>query len=96
MQGKNIMNDLSVLPTSPEQLLDHLKSIGIAYKVYHHQAVFTVAESQSVDSQIPAHHTRNMFLRTKKKQNYLVTLSHDTPIDLKKLEDLFLQEFSIL
>lgn len=81
-------NDLSKMPTSPEALLKHINSLDIDYDLYHHEAVFTVAEADKVDAEIPAHHTRNMFLRTKKKQNYLVTLSHDTPVDLKKLENL--------
>lgn len=83
-----IMNDILKMPTSPETLIKSLDDLGIPYDLHHHQAVFTVAESEKVDSSIPAHHTRNMFLRTKKKQNFLVTLSHDTPIDLKKLAEL--------
>ncbi len=81
-------NDLSKMPTSPEALLKYLDDLDINYELYHHEAVFTVAEVEKVDGKIMAHHTRNMFLRTKKKKNYLVTLSHDTPVDLKKLENL--------
>jgi len=81
-------NDVSKMPTSPEQVLVVMDDLKIPYELHHHEAVFTVAESQKVDGQIDAHHTRNMFLRTKKKQNFLVTLSNDTPIDLKKLEDV--------
>lgn len=81
-------NDISKMPTSPDQLMGVMDDLGIAYDLHHHEAVFTVAESEKVDKQITAHHTRNMFLRTKKKQNFLITLSHDTPIDLKKLEQL--------
>jgi len=81
-------NDLSKMPTSPAQMLRKLDEMGIDYTLYEHEAIFTVAEGAHVDAKIPAHHTRNMFLRTKKKQNYLVTLSHDTPIDLKKLENV--------
>jgi Ala-tRNA(Pro) deacylase len=82
------MNDVSQMPTSPESLLSKLEEMGIETTLYKHEAVFTVAESEKVDGQISAHHTRNMFLRTKKKQNFLITLSHDTPIDLKKLAEL--------
>lgn len=83
-----INNDISKMPTSPEQVLEVFKQLNIAYDLHEHEAVFTVAEAEKVDGKIDAHHTRNMFLRTKKKENYLVTLSHDTPIDLKKLENL--------
>lgn len=81
-------NDQLLMPTSPDQLLGQLNNLKIDYGLYEHEAVFTVAESKKTDALIPAHHTRNMFLRTKKKKNYLVTLSDDTPIDLKKLEAL--------
>ena len=82
------MNDISLMPTSPQQFLSKLDAMGIPYELHEHEAVFTVAESQKVDKKINACHTRNMYLRTKKKENYLVTLCHDTPIDLKKLEDV--------
>jgi len=78
-------NDISIMPMSPDLLLKALDKLDISYDLHHHEAVFTVAESENVDREIDAHHTRNMFLRTKKKQNFLITLSHYTPIDLKKL-----------
>ena len=83
-----MINDINAMPTSPQAVMARLDGLGIAYTLYEHAAVFTVEESYKVDGQIPAHHTRNMFLRTKKKENFLVTLGHDTPIDLKKLADM--------
>ena len=82
------MNNIENMPTSPAACMARLDGLSIPYTLYEHVAVFTVAESAQVERDIHAHHTRNMFLRTKKKQNFLVTLSHDTPIDLKKLENL--------
>lgn len=73
------------LPTSPQDLLKKLDDLRIAYTLYEHEAVFTVAESEKLKGDIPGRHTRNMFLRTKKKDNFLVTLSDKTPVDLKKL-----------
>ena len=76
------------LPTSPETLLQQFDRLGISYDLYHHEAVFTVAESEKVDIDIPGTHCRNMFLRDKKKQMFLVTLAHETQVDLKELEDI--------
>lgn len=76
------------LPTSPESLIASLTALGIPHRVYEHAAVFTVAESQHVDAQIAGCHTRNMFLKDKKGAMFLVTLRHDTMIDLKKLSDV--------
>ena len=76
------------LPTSPEKLLNILKELSISYELHHHQAVYTVAESQQVDSNIAGTHCRNLFLRDRKKKNYLVVLPTDLEVDLKKLPDI--------
>jgi Ala-tRNA(Pro) deacylase len=76
------------LPTSPDTLLRRLETLGIPYKVYNHKAVFTVAENKASDLGIPGAHTRNLFLRDQKGKMVLVTLRHDTPVDLKKLAPL--------
>jgi Ala-tRNA(Pro) deacylase len=76
------------LPTQPEAVFEIFDKLNIRYELHHHEAVFTVGESDDVDIAIGAYRTRNMFLRNKKKQNVLVTLSHDTPIDLKKLGEM--------
>ena len=73
------------LPTSPGQLLARLDELGIAYTLHHHEAVYTVAESEKLDRELPGLHCRNLFLRDKKKQNYLVVLQNATQVDLKKL-----------
>jgi Ala-tRNA(Pro) deacylase len=73
------------LPTSPEALLSTLDGLGIAYSLHHHKAVFTVAESEEVDAQIPGTHCRNLFLRDDKKNNFLVVLQNATQVDIKKL-----------
>lgn len=73
------------MPTSPEVLLAKLDSLDIVYRLYHHEAVFTVAESDKVDAQIDGTHCRNLFLRDKKKKNYLLVLQNATDVDIKKL-----------
>ena len=72
---------------TPETLLAYLNETGITHQIHHHPAVFTVAESKFVDADIPGSHTRNHFLKDKKDNMFLVTLLHDTPVDLKKLSD---------
>ena len=73
------------LPTSPQQLLARLDQLGITYTLHHHKAVFTVAEAETVERDIPGTHCRNLFLRDNKKNNYLVVLRNETPVDIKKL-----------
>ena len=76
------------LPTSPENLLNILKKLDISYDLHHHEAVYTVAESQKVDAQIPGTHCRNLFLRDRKKKNFLLVLPVDVDVDIKKLPDI--------
>lgn len=73
---------------NPQNLIDFIEKMEIPCQIYNHEPVFTVEESHKVDKGIPGTHTRNLFLRDKKEQMFLVTLRHDTPIDLKKLSDL--------
>lgn len=77
------------LPTSPAQLMDQLTSLGIDYTLHHHQAVYTVAESEAIEKDIPGTHCRNLFFRDKKKKNFLLVLRNETDVDIKKLPDIF-------
>lgn len=75
-------------PATPEDLLALLKAQGIDFTLYNHEAVFSVAESEKVDMAIPGAHTRNLFVRDKKENMFLVTLMSDTKIDLGLLAPL--------
>ncbi len=74
------------LPTSSEILVKTLQDIGITYKIYDHDPIFTVAEGEHLKAHIPGTHCRNLFLRDKKKEMFLVVAANETAIDLKKLE----------
>lgn len=79
------LSDSSDMPTSPEELMAQLENMGIEFKLYHHEAVYTVEESEKVDAGIEGTPCRNLFLRDKKKKNFLVVLQHATEVDMKKL-----------
>mgnify|MGYP001056328562 CR=1 FL=1 len=66
----------------------HLRGLGIEFSYCEHPAVFTVAESEAVDKQIPGTHCRNLFLRDQKKNNFLLVLQNATEVDIKKLPDV--------
>lgn len=78
-------DDLDDLPTSPDSLMAKLDELGVEYQLHHHEAVYTVEESEKIDADIPGTHCRNLFLRDKKKKNFLVVLQNATDIDMKKL-----------
>jgi Ala-tRNA(Pro) deacylase len=75
------------LPTTPESLMEKLDDLSITYSLHHHEAVFTVAESEKLDNEIPGTHCRNLFLRDKKKKNFLLVLQNETDVDIKKLPE---------
>lgn len=76
------------MPTSPQALMDRLNALDIPFTLYEHEAVFTVEQANKIDAMIPGTHTRNLFLRDKKGAMFLVTLRHDTRVDLNKLNVL--------
>ncbi len=78
----------SDLPTTPQTLLDKLQALDIAYDLYHHKAVYTVEESEAVDADIHATPCRNLFLRDKKKNNFLLVLQNATEVNMHKLPDI--------
>lgn len=82
------MSTESQLPTSPEALMERFKALEIDFKLYHHEAVYTVAESEEVDAGISGTHCRNLFLRDKKKKNFLVVLQVATEVEMKKLPEV--------
>ena len=74
------------LPTSPQNLMDTLRSLSITFKYYEHDAVFSVEESTQIQIDMPGTHCRNLFLRDKKKKMFLIVLPDHTQVDLKQLE----------
>ncbi len=79
--------ELPALPTTPEALLKILQDLDIAYKMHEHEAVFTVEESSKINDDIAGTHCRNLYLRDKKKKNFLVVAANETEVDLKRLQD---------
>jgi Ala-tRNA(Pro) deacylase len=62
-----------------------LAELGIATETVEHEAVFTVAESDKLNRDLPGGHTKNLFLKDNKGQLFLVIAESTTSIDLKAL-----------
>lgn len=73
------------MPKTPDQLFAFLDSLGVALATVKHPPLFTVEQSRALRGQIPGGHTKNLFLRDKKHQLYLVVALEDAEIDLKGL-----------
>lgn len=79
------MEAQSKLPTSPDQLMARLAELGITVKTTDHVPVFTVEESQKVSRDMSGGLIKNLFLRNKKEEMWLVTVEENRRVDLKKL-----------
>jgi Ala-tRNA(Pro) deacylase len=77
--------ETSRIPTSPQQLLQRLDELGIAYRNHEHAAVFTVEEAKALRGALTGGHIKNLFLRNKKEEMWLVVAEEDKRIDLKAL-----------
>lgn len=73
---------------SPQQLFDRLAELGIVHRTVEHEAVFTVEQAKRHRGVLPGHHIKNLFLRNKKEEMWLVVAEEDKRIDLKALGEL--------
>lgn len=76
------------MPASPDDLFKVFKANDIEYNLYSHEPLFTVSQSSQLKQDIPGLHCRNLFLRDKKKNMFLVVAPNERAIDLKKLSRL--------
>ena len=64
-------------------LLAWMAGRGIDQTTHDHPAVFTVDEGHDIKAAMPGAHTKNLFLKDKKGQLWLISARQDTVIDLK-------------
>ena len=66
-------------------ILEVLDNLGIEYEKLEHKAVFTVDEAKTIEGQLSGTGCKNLFLKDKKKNYYLVVMMEDKRADLKAL-----------
>ena len=74
------------LPTSPEQLLEHLAALGIRTVTHSHPPLHTVEESKALRGALPGGHCKNLFLKDKKEQHWLVVALEDARVELNRFD----------
>lgn len=77
-----------LLPTTPSQLLAMLDALNYQTVTHEHQAVFTVDESNKVTANIKGGHTKNLFLKDKKENYFLIIAGHHAKIKLNHAHKL--------
>jgi Ala-tRNA(Pro) deacylase len=73
----------STAPKTAEDLFRFLDSLDIRHITKNHDPVFTVAESQGLRDEIPGGHTKNLFVKDKKDQFFVLTVEERATVDLK-------------
>ena len=76
------------MPLSPQDLLKKLEELEFETKTYEHEAVFTVDESSKIKQEIPGGHTKNLFLKDKKGNFFLVVAEGTAQIKLNSIHGL--------
>ena len=76
------------MPLSPQDLLKKLKNLNIETTTYEHEAVFTVEESSKIKQEIPGGHTKNLFLKDKKGNYFLIVAEGTAQIKLNSVHGL--------
>ncbi|TNE59707.1 MAG: prolyl-tRNA synthetase associated domain-containing protein [Alphaproteobacteria bacterium] len=73
------------MPASRAELFAFLTDLGIAVKTYDHPPIFTVEEGAPWKASWPGGHSKNLFLKDKKGDFYLISALAESEIRLNKL-----------
>jgi Ala-tRNA(Pro) deacylase len=76
------------MAATPQDLFRRLNELGIATATTEHPPVFTVEEAKALRGQIPGCHIKNLFLKDKRDQLWLVVCPEDRLVELKALPPL--------
>ena len=75
------------MPLGRADLLAFLDKLGLKTTTHDHPAVFTVAESHKIKQEIVGGHTKNLFLKDKKDNIFLVVAESDAALNLKTIHE---------
>ncbi|HEV7248193.1 MAG TPA: prolyl-tRNA synthetase associated domain-containing protein [Shinella sp.] len=75
-------------PKTDKDLFQFLDGLGIAHSTREHAPVFTVAESVALRDEIPGGHTKNLFVKDKKDNYFLMTVEEHATVDLKTVHTI--------
>lgn len=71
--------------TTLRALIARLDDLGIRHRSIEHPPVFRVGEGEDLTRRLPGVHTKNLFLKDKSGQAWLVCADQESAIDLKRL-----------
>jgi len=80
------------LPIHPDSLIARLTALNLPFESHTHPPLRTVADSKEhragfLTKEDGGAHIKNLYLRDRKKNNFLAVIEEDKDVDLKKLSD---------
>jgi Ala-tRNA(Pro) deacylase len=66
-------------------LFARLAELGIETNTVEHEAVFTVAESDRLERDLPGGHTKNLFVKDAKGKLFLIVAESHATVDMKRI-----------
>ena len=79
-QGKTTSQEIN-----PNAVFNRVRQRKLKTTTYEHPPLFTVEDSKKLRGDLPGIHCKNLFLRAKKNEMWLVVCREDLKIDLKEL-----------
>lgn len=76
------------MPLTPDDLFAFLNSHGIEVATVDHPPLYTVEDAKMLRGSMEGAHTKNLFLKDKKGQLFLVVVPADLSVDLKAIPDI--------
>ncbi len=73
------------MPATPEDLFALLDKLEVAHRTLAHEPAHTVEDAKRLRGPLDGQHTKNLFVRDKKRNMYLVTLREDRQVHLPEL-----------
>lgn len=73
------------MPKTQAELFDFLENLDIETRTTAHPPLFTVADSQKLRGAIAGAHTKNLFLKDKRDNFFLLTVEEEAQVDLKAI-----------
>tara|TARA_B110000196_G_scaffold141053_1_gene122141 strand:- start:369 stop:875 length:507 start_codon:yes stop_codon:yes gene_type:complete len=68
-----------------KNILKLLQNQGFSFKIYNHEALYTVNDSSEKRGEIKGAHSKNLFLKNKKNNFFLISCLENRQVDLKKM-----------
>jgi Ala-tRNA(Pro) deacylase len=84
-QSRKIQGNSPQMSKSSNELMHYLAELGIKTTTIQHPPLHTVADSKALRGEISGGHTKNLFVKDKKDQFFLLTVDEDAIVDLKTI-----------